>query len=61
MNINAIWSLYLSIVPPQLISLRSKPDLGQTDKREEQKSAQIDCDFRNTEILQVTKLIARGS
>jgi hypothetical protein len=66
MNINAIWSLYSSIVPPRLKSEHDKPALdhlpaGGTDKRDQEKSAEIDCDFRNTNILRVTELIARGS
>jgi hypothetical protein len=65
MNINAIWSLYSSIVPPRLKSEHGKSALDLpargTDKRDQEKSAEIDCDFRNTDILQVTELIARGS
>jgi hypothetical protein len=66
MNFNAIWFLYSSIVPPRLKSEHGKPALdhlpaGGTDQRDQEKSAEIDCDFGNTDILQVTQLIARGS
>jgi len=61
MNIKAMWSLYSSVVPAQLIGEHGKPTplpSGQPDKHERRKSTELDKD---ADILRVTELSARGS
>jgi hypothetical protein len=65
MNINAIWALYSSIVPPRLINQQTEkikaPHQKESDEVKEQKSAEAYPDVRGGEILRIINEIARGS
>lgn len=65
MNINAMWALYSSIVPPILINEPKENIVDlleeQSNKVKERKSMEADSNLRGAEILHITNEIARGS
>ena len=65
MNLNAIWALYSSIVPPRLINEQIEkiiaPHQSKPGKVKEQESAGVCPDVQGAEILRITNEIARGS